>query len=76
MPKMGGRELAEKAMPLHPEMRVLLMSGYMNDTVIAERIRASGTKFIQKPFTAAELIRKVRDALDVKGKDRNTSAQR
>jgi PAS domain S-box-containing protein len=49
MPKMGGRELAEKAMPLHPEIRVLLMSGYTNDTVIAERIKVSGTKFFKSP---------------------------
>jgi PAS domain S-box-containing protein len=76
MPKMGGRELAEKATPLHPEMRVILMSGYTNDTVIAEGIKVQGARFLQKPFTATELIHKVRDVLDANGKDRHTGAQR
>ena len=76
MPRMGGRELAEKAAPLHPEMRVIFMSGYTNDTVIAEGVKVKGTKFLQKPFAAAELVQEVRHALDAKGKDRHTRAQR
>ena len=63
MPKMGGRELAEKATPLHPEMGVIFMSGYTNDTLIAEGIKVRGTRFLQKPFTSPELVRKVRDRL-------------
>jgi signal transduction histidine kinase/CheY-like chemotaxis protein len=74
MPKMGGRELAEKATPLHPEMIVIFMSGYSNDTVIAEGIEMRGTRFLQKPFTAAEILHKVRDALDANKKDRHTRA--
>ena len=64
MPKIGGRELAEKVTPFQPEMMVIFMSGYTNDTLIAEGIKVKGTKFLQKPFTAAELVHKVRDVLD------------
>jgi signal transduction histidine kinase/CheY-like chemotaxis protein len=76
MPKMGGRELAEKATPLHPEMRVIFMSGYTDDTVIAEGVKSEEKRFLQKPFTAAELVHKVRDVLDADGKGRHTTAQR
>jgi PAS domain S-box-containing protein len=71
MPKMGGRELAERATPLHPGMRVIFMSGYTNDTLLMEGIKVNGTRFLQKPFTAPELVRKVREVLDAAGRDRH-----
>jgi PAS domain S-box-containing protein len=76
MPKMGGRELAEKATRFHPEMRVIFMSGYTDDTLIAEGIKMKGTRFLQKPFTSPELVHKVRDVLDSNRKDRHTRAPR
>jgi CheY-like chemotaxis protein len=54
MPKMGGRELAEQAKPLHAEMKVLFMSGYTDDTLILEGIEVRDTTFLQKPFTLTE----------------------
>ncbi len=66
MPAMGGRELIEKAAPLHPQMKVILMSGYTDDALIAEGIRMKGIPFLQKPFTLPELAAKVRDVLDGK----------
>jgi signal transduction histidine kinase/CheY-like chemotaxis protein len=70
MPKMGGRELAEKAAPLHPEMKILLMSGHADEGLIAEGIKGKGTFFLQKPFTSTELVRKMRDVLDGDETDR------
>ncbi|HTX34017.1 MAG TPA: response regulator [Bryobacteraceae bacterium] len=66
MPGMGGRELTEKAAPLHPQMKVILMSGYTDDALIAEGIRMKGIPFLQKPFTLPELAAKVREVLDGK----------
>jgi DNA-binding NtrC family response regulator len=60
--------LAGKATPLHPEMRVILMSGYADDTLIAEGVKANS--FLHKPFAAAELVRMVREVLDASRKDR------
>jgi two-component system, cell cycle sensor histidine kinase and response regulator CckA len=57
MPEMGGRELAEQAISLRPEMKVLFMSGYTDDTLISERIKVQGTPFLQKPFTLQDLGR-------------------
>jgi PAS domain S-box-containing protein len=64
MPKLNGRELAEQVMHLHPETKVLFMSGYTDDALIWEDIKAQGAPFLQKPFTLQELGRKVRDLLD------------
>jgi two-component system CheB/CheR fusion protein len=64
MREMGGRELAEQARLLHPEIKVLFMSGYTDDVLILEGIKAQGIPFLQKPFTLQELGRTVRDMLD------------
>jgi two-component system, cell cycle sensor histidine kinase and response regulator CckA len=64
MPGMGGRELAERMATLHPGMKVLLMSGYINDIVLERQIRDRNDAFLQKPFTSDALARKVREVLD------------
>ena len=63
MPVMGGRELAEQLIPLHPEMRVLFMSGHTEDGVVMRGVKESVLNFIQKPFRAEKLLSKVRELL-------------
>jgi hypothetical protein len=64
MPQMGGRELAEHLAPLHPETKVLYMSGYADNAVFQHHLLAPGTALLQKPFTADVLARKLREVLD------------
>jgi CheY-like chemotaxis protein len=63
MPELGGRELAECALKLRPGLRVLFMSGHTQDVVLKEGVQ-KGAAFLQKPFTPADLARKVRETLD------------
>jgi CheY-like chemotaxis protein len=65
MPQMSGRQLAERLAPLHPEMKVLYMSGYTDDAVIRHGVRDAGIAFLQKPFTPATVSRAVRELLDM-----------
>ena len=65
MEGLNGRELSEELAVLRPEMKILLMSGYTNDTVVLHGIQEEGTAFLQKPFTPESLLRKVRNVLDV-----------
>ncbi len=64
MPGLGGRELVERLLAVHPEAGVLFMSGYTDDAVVHHGILERGTAFLQKPFSAAVLARKVREVLD------------
>ncbi len=65
MPLMSGRQLAEELRAIRSEMKVLFMSAYSIETVEDYLILlAPGEPFVVKPFTMAELKRKVRAALE------------
>lgn len=63
MPGLGGRELAERCKPIRPEMAVLFMSGYQEDTIV--RSGLGGHDLLQKPFTPDALAERVRTALSM-----------
>ena len=63
MPGGSGRELAEQARAAHPRMEVIFMSGYTDEAVERHGVLASGTHFLQKPFTPAQLSRVVGEVL-------------
>ena len=64
MPRMSGPELAIRVKPLHPEMKVIYMSGYADNMVVHRGILGEGTGYIQKLFTVDSLARKVREILN------------
>lgn len=64
MPGMGGVELAEKAVKVHPEMRVVFMSGYSDRAFSPQLFGPSA--FLQKPFSMDALARKLRLLLQEK----------
>jgi CheY-like chemotaxis protein len=64
MPGMSGRSVADRLAQLHPESRVLYMSGYTEDVIVPHGVLNEGTHFLPKPFAADDLTRKVREVLD------------
>jgi CheY-like chemotaxis protein len=64
MPGMNGRELAERLLPVRPDMKVLYMSGYENGVLGQQGKLPAGVAFLHKPFTPDSLARKVREVLD------------
>jgi CheY-like chemotaxis protein len=64
MPRMNGRELAERILQSSPGVRVLYISGYTREAINNRAGLEPGTAFLQKPFTMAALAAKVREVLD------------
>jgi PAS domain S-box-containing protein len=64
LPKLGGRGAAERIRVLHPEIKVLFMSGYTDDEVSRQGVLEPGIVLLQKPFTPDELTRRVGEVLD------------
>ncbi len=63
MPKMGGRELADRLNVLLPGIKVLYTSGYTDDSDVHQRILEPGSAFLQKPFLPAALAKKAFEIL-------------
>jgi two-component system cell cycle sensor histidine kinase/response regulator CckA len=63
MPRLGGRELAQRLGAARPDVRALFMSGYTADTVLRQGIMRDGLAFLQKPFKGQHLLAAVRDVL-------------
>jgi PAS domain S-box-containing protein len=59
MPKMSGREFAEKLLLLRPNTRLLYVSGYPDDVVLQKGISMHGMLYLQKPYSLKELAGKV-----------------
>jgi CheY-like chemotaxis protein len=64
MPEMSGSELAHRLEAMRPGVRVLYMSGYTDDEIIRRGVLGPGMAFLEKPFTANSLAKKVREVLD------------
>ena len=63
MPGMSGSVLVEHARRLHPEMAVLLMSGYADDDAALKALAADTVACLPKPFSISELSAFVRRVL-------------
>ena len=64
MPEMGAGELVDRLLTKRPNLKVLFISGYTTDEVVRRGVSGTDPAFIQKPFTAEELMKKVRELLD------------
>jgi PAS domain S-box-containing protein len=62
MPRMSGRELAQRLGTVRPKMKTLFVSGYTNHALMPDDL--PGASFLPKPFTPAGFARCVRDILD------------
>ncbi len=64
MPQMGGQILSDRLKGLRPNIKVLFMSGYMDNAIAHHGVLDPAVAFIQKPFSPMALAHKVREVLD------------
>jgi two-component system cell cycle sensor histidine kinase/response regulator CckA len=64
MPRMSGRQLADRLARERPGLKILYMSGYTDDSMLQRGVFDAGVSFLQKPITPTALVLKVREVLD------------
>jgi CheY-like chemotaxis protein len=64
MPGLSGKTLAEWLGQVNPAVRVLFISGYINNNAVRDAMSRPGTFFLQKPFNPLALTEKVREAIE------------
>ncbi len=64
MPDINGRELAERARVIKPDIKVLYTTGYTRNAVVHNGLLDPGVRLLGKPFTIEQLATSVRSAID------------
>jgi len=63
MPKMLGKEVADRIRIVAPDVRVVFMSGYTQGLLSAQGVLESGVNLIEKPFSKTALLAKLHEVL-------------
>ena len=66
MPGLSGNQLAQRLLHRRPEIQVLYISGYPEDSISHHGVLDAGQHFLQKPFPPGQFLEKVREVLDTR----------
>ncbi len=66
MPEINGPDLSKRLMAMHPEMKVLFMSGYVGEAFTNHNLKKSDVVLLEKPFGQNKLLSKMREAMSKK----------
>jgi two-component system, cell cycle sensor histidine kinase and response regulator CckA len=64
MPKLSGSELAQRVTAVRPDVKVLYMSGYTDDSALRHGVLEGEMAFLHKPFTVQSLRQRVRSVIE------------
>jgi signal transduction histidine kinase/CheY-like chemotaxis protein len=64
MPKILGRDLADRLVQARPDIGVLFMSGYARPVLASRGTLDHGVTLLEKPFSEESLLAKVREVID------------
>jgi two-component system cell cycle sensor histidine kinase/response regulator CckA len=70
LPRMNGKQLAERILKMWPDVKVLYVSGYTNNAIVHYGVLDPGLSFLPKPYTLSALAAKVREVLDAPPRSR------
>lgn len=66
MPGLSGNQLAQRLLRRRPELQVLYISGYPEDSISHHGVLDAGQHFLQKPFPPGQFLEKIRELLDAR----------
>lgn len=72
LPEMSGKDLAHEIEKIRPGIRILYMSGYTADVIAHHGVLYEDVHFVEKPFTAETLAKKIKEVL---GTDNSETTQ-
>jgi len=61
MPGISGPAMVQELLPLHPELRVLFISGYTDNELVRGAMSERGFAFLQKPFAPLALVQRIQE---------------
>ena len=64
MPGMGGGKCLRELLKQNPRAKVIISSGYLGGNEMKQSLASGAAGFLDKPFTKAELLTRVREVLD------------
>jgi len=64
MPRLSGRELASRMAAQRPNIKILFISGYTDDSIFRHGVLEGGVAYLQKPFNLKAIAQKIREVLD------------
>ncbi len=64
LPKLNGPEIYSRIRKVRPDIPVVFATGYSNDFALLHKVQQHGLPILQKPYTARDLARKIRETLD------------
>ncbi|HEY0557189.1 MAG TPA: response regulator, partial [Thermoanaerobaculia bacterium] len=67
MPGLSGSQLAQQLVRRRPELLVLYISGYPEDSIAHHGVLSEDQHFLQKPFPPGQFLEKIREVLDARG---------
>lgn len=67
MPKVPGEEVVKAARELHPDAKVIVISGYSSLSTVSQSVSHGACAFLSKPFSIKELMQTVSSALEESG---------
>jgi response regulator RpfG family c-di-GMP phosphodiesterase len=65
MPKKNGKEVYDEVKKIKPDIKALFVSGYSESVIHNHGIDEEGLNFLSKPVSPNDLLKKVREVLDM-----------
>ena len=66
LPRLNGEKLIKALLEIRPKLKIMFVSGYLEPDMKSNILRGGAKAFLQKPFESLEMVKKVREILDLK----------